>query len=121
GVRGVHGGAHREGLVRSSVGHRGRIGGRNHHRGWRAVDRAIIDDELHRVGARPIYGKGWRDAGGIGQRGRAIRGPAREAPGKGERIAIHIVGATAIERSEERRVGGQGGSAVGARGGVGGR
>ena len=60
----------------------------------------VVDDELRHIRAEDIGHKGGIDQGGIRQRGLTTRRPRRQGPAKGQRVAVGITGATAIELHE---------------------
>src|SRR5262249_51623902 len=92
--------AHEDRLIRPRVGHGGGVlrGDLNGVR--RAVDGAVVDDELEDVDPEDVDHEGWVHRRRVAQRGRAPRGPRGEGPLERERVAVHV------GRSEARRVGG---------------
>ena len=84
-------------LIRPGIAHRRRIVGRNRHRIRCAVHRAVVDDQLDRVGTGDIDHKGGFYDGGVGQRCVAAVRFGDKGPLKGQGISIHITGSAAVK------------------------
>ena len=88
---------HENRLIGTGVGDRGRIQGRHCRGVGRAVDEAVVDDELYDVIARRVDNEGRRHDGRVGQR-RGAAGRGRQRPGEGQRIAIDVKRCGTVER-----------------------
>jgi hypothetical protein len=89
--------AERDGLIGSGVGQRRGVGGGQGNAGRGAVDAAVVDDQLGDVGAGEIGGEAGPDAARVAEHGLAGGGTREQRPAEGQRVAIDVAGAAAVE------------------------